>query len=268
MNEDRKAFTKLSDNEPIHISLAGITFPDSSYRITRSKAKVSVLEYVLDGTGYIDIDGKPVAVSKDQIYFLPSKIPHHYFADENTPFEKIFINISDTFLANQILTAYGLNQISIFDGIEYKNYFEQILNVIHSSDSEPVIQSKLVGILTEFLVFFKKNNATIRHNIEALKLKEYIDANTNRIVTIKELSNLIFRSSDYCLKLFRKEFGTTPYAYQLDQKLNLAKTLLIDTNVSIGEIAESIGYFDHQYFSNIFKKKTGLCPKQYRIKNK
>ncbi|MDD6735853.1 MAG: AraC family transcriptional regulator [Clostridiales bacterium] len=45
-----------------------------------------------------------------------------------------------------------------------------------------------------------------------------------------------------------------------------AKLLLSDTSVKIGEIAELLGYEDSFYFSNVFKKHTGLSPRSYRTK--
>ena len=73
MIEDRKAFPNASENDPIHISLSGITYPDRTYRIKRKKAKVSVLEYVLNGGGYIETDDDIVRVTKDQITFYLQK---------------------------------------------------------------------------------------------------------------------------------------------------------------------------------------------------
>ena len=99
---------------------------------------------------------------------------------------------------------------------------------------------------------------------EGLKLKEYLDGNLDRSVSAKELSEVIFRSPDYCRKLFLRSFGITPYGYQLEQKLRRGKTLLSQTSLSVGEIAALLGYDDPHYFSNLFLSKTGVRPLLWR----
>ena len=79
---------------PFYISLAGVTFPNASYRVTRENSPVAVIEYVVRGRGYIEIDGKIFEVGEGDIYFLPLGTRQHYFADKDDPFTKIFMNIS------------------------------------------------------------------------------------------------------------------------------------------------------------------------------
>ena len=99
-------------------------------------------------------------------------------------------------------------------------------------------------------------------------LKNYLDSHQERIVSADELAKNIFRSKDYCLKLFRREFHITPYAYQIERKMETAKSLLADTHISIGDIAEKLGYSDIHYFSNLFQKKCGCRPSEYRKSRK
>lgn len=266
MKEVKRAYPLLQDGSPLHISLAGITYPDPTYRTWRSKSSVTVIEYILDGEGYIVIDGTPQHVNQDKIYILPAGIRHEYFADKEHPFTKIFMNIEQSALCNTLLSAFGLKGKYIFDGNGLKEIFERILVTIHSEMSDSDAQSVFHGIFTEIISRLQKNEHMAVHSDEAIKLKGYLDKNLNRIVTGRELASVIFRSTDYCLKLFRREFGITPYAYQLERKMQAAKTLLYDTRMSVGEIAESLGYEDVHYFSNLFCSKCGMRPLEYRKK--
>ena len=71
-------------------------------------------------------------------------------------------------------------------------------------------------------------------------------------------------SESQTIRLFKKNFGTTPYTYVLNKKINFAKKLLIDTNLSVKEISTKLCFSDEYYFSNIFKEKVGCSPSQYR----
>ena len=95
-------------------------------------------------------------------------------------------------------------------------------------------------------------------------MKMLLDGNVHRLVSNAELAAQIFRSADYCVKLFKKEFGTTPYDYQLTQKMSLAKQMLRQTAIPIAELASALGYSDAHYFSGLFKQKCGMSPRAYR----
>lgn len=263
MNEDIKVFLPKDHAEPFWISMAGVTFPDSSYHIVRNPSDVSVIEYIIDGVGYVEQDGKKHPVTKDQIYFLMADERQEYYADEQQPFTKIFMNISGSF-CEHLVRAYGLSGQHFFDGNGLKETFEQIRTIFHAAIPEQEMQFRLQGVFVEILSRLSNRERERNYSVEARALKEYLDLHMDRIVSVKELSSSIYRSSDYCLKLFNREFQTTPYAYQIDRKMALAKTLLGDTQMSVSEIAESLGYHDAHYFSNLFKKKCGSSPAYYR----
>jgi YesN/AraC family two-component response regulator len=50
----------------------------------------------------------------------------------------------------------------------------------------------------------------------------------------------------------------------LEKKISFAKKLLVDTSLSVKQISDKLCFSDEYYFSNIFKKKTGQTPSQYR----
>lgn len=261
MNEFLKPFAHKKS--PFYISLAGVTYPSANYHITRTKADTFVIEYVTDGAGYVFADGKMNYVDKDTVYLLMAGEKHDYYADSENPFQKIFLNISGEF-CGQLLLAYGLSGKNFFDGNGLKPTFEKIIDVISLKMPDSEMQTVLQGIFVEIISKLSVAVAENKHSDEARKLKNYLDSNISQLVSVKELSKTIFRSQDYCQKLFSREFGITPYAYQLERKMQTAKSLLTSTNLSIGEIAERLGYTDIHYFSNLFQKKCGCRPTEYR----
>lgn len=263
MNEYLKPFASFDREPPLKIELAGITYPDPAYRITRSDANIFVIEYVIDGEGYVLFDGEMHHVSADTVYLLTAGERHEYYADSVSPFSKIFLNVSGS-LCEQLIMAYGLSGRHIFHENGVKAAFERILPVIASEMSEEEMQASLQGIFVEIISALSLSLSKTEHSDEAIRLKDYLDSNPERIVSSAELSKIIFRSSDYCQKLFKREFGITPYAYQLERKMQAARSLLADTQLSVGEIAERLGYSDIHYFSNLFRAKCGCRPLSYR----
>ncbi|MEE0927586.1 MAG: AraC family transcriptional regulator [Acutalibacteraceae bacterium] len=268
MNEVRKAYPVSSEKDPLHISLAGITYPDPTYHIQRKSSNISVIEYILDGEGLVFHRGEWQRVTKDMIYFLPAGCDHEYMSDPDNPFTKIWMNIDSGALCSHLISVYGLSDRHFFEGNGLKVLFEKILITIHSENEDNEQQASLNGIFTEIIARLSQQIRFSEHSDEAMRLMKYLNSNTHRMVSGKELCAVIFRSPDYCLKLFSEEFGITPYAYQLERKMEVARSLLTNTSLSVKEIAETVGYGDPQYFSNIFKTKCGLSPLSFRKKSR
>ena len=250
---------------PLYISLSGVTSPDPDYHITRSCAKVSVIEYVLSGSGYINFRGVSHHVGADTVYFLPMGEAHDYRSDPEDPFTKIFMNVKGVFGA-ELFRAYGLGGQVTFSGQEVRPLFEKIPDLLRSEIPDSEKQAALQGLFVQILALLSQGQQAAEYSAEVLVMKNYLDDQLHRRVSTQELAKLVFRSADYCEKAFRREMGTTPYAYQLDQKIQKAKALLSHTQMSVGAIGQSLGYEDLHYFSNLFYQKCGIRPLGYRKK--
>ena len=221
MREKLKALA-FDAHSPMCVMLAGITYPTPNYFISRSNSSIFDIEYVTEGAGYVEIGSEVHRVCADTIYLLYEGEAHRYYSDPETPFSKIFINISGGFCSS-LLTAYKINGKHFFDGNGLKPLFERILEIIDSDLSDVAMQCALQGVFLEIISRLSKAESEADYSDEAILLKEYLDSHISRIVTSRELARVIFRSPDYSLKLFKREFGTTPYAYQIDRKINFLK---------------------------------------------
>ena len=72
----------------------------------------------------------------------------------------------------------------------------------------------------------------------------------------------------YFSKLFKEETGSNFVEYLTGLRMDQAKEMLKDENLSMKEICAAIGYSDPNYFSRIFKKNVGLTPTEYREREK
>ncbi|MBF0777993.1 helix-turn-helix domain-containing protein [Streptococcus cuniculi] len=92
----------------------------------------------------------------------------------------------------------------------------------------------------------------------------YIDHHIDEELTRKTLADLVFLSPDYLAKIFKQETGTTLIHYITEQRISLAKDLLVHSEQNIYSIANQLGYDNYSYFSKIFKHQTGLSPIEFR----
>lgn len=92
----------------------------------------------------------------------------------------------------------------------------------------------------------------------------YIHQHYNEKLTISLLARLEHLSPSRFRLLFRDATGMAPLEYITALRLNHARQLLVQTESSLGEVAQAVGYPDQFYFSRIFKEHTGLTPSAYR----
>ena len=103
-----------------------------------------------------------------------------------------------------------------------------------------------------------------RGNQRMLAARQYIDENFTSDIALDTLAAL----SNMSLTNFRREwgrtFGGTAIKYRDEKRLLLAKDLLIEGKLKIGDIAFACGFSDGSYFVRFFKKHTGQTPMEYK----
>ena len=96
------------------------------------------------------------------------------------------------------------------------------------------------------------------------KVIEYITDNFQSKISLSDLAFETHYSQYHLLRLFKQHTGKTPFEFLLDLKIEKAKDLLQSTNFSIEQICDLCGFSGLSYFSQVFKKKTGLTPTQFK----
>jgi AraC-like DNA-binding protein len=103
-----------------------------------------------------------------------------------------------------------------------------------------------------------------RHLPECTALRQEIRENCAERIAVRDLAARVHLSPERFAAVYQALFGTTPYAEVMEARLVMAKRLLSSTDLAVKEIAFACGWGDHQYFSRLFKRKTGLPPSRYR----
>lgn len=99
----------------------------------------------------------------------------------------------------------------------------------------------------------------------------YIDRNAQNDVSLEQVGEYANMSSYYLSKIFKKETGMNFVTYLTNQKIEIAKDMLINTDIPIINIALDLSYHEPNYFSKVFKKNVGMTPtafrRKYRVKD-
>lgn len=156
--------------------------------------------------------------------------------------------------------------ITLKDTYIFEKYLHKIYLMFHENKpvKEALVSQYITNILTELLIsreiiLTKPNNSNIVDETIA-----YINEHLCENITLELLSSRVSLSPFYFIRLFKRETGFTPHEYIIESRINSAKFLLKNTNISIKEICFRTGFASESAFCSTFKKRVKYTPSAYR----
>ena len=144
--------------------------------------------------------------------------------------------------------------------LKINNHFLQNLQNINNLDELCYKLQESVEVFTESMFNYipSKNNELMKKAIA------YISKNYSKNLTLEEVANDVHLNPAYFSTVFKQSCGSSFKEYLNMVRIEESKRLLANTDYSVIDIAIAVGFEDQSYFSKVFKKYTGLTPKQYR----
>ena len=250
-NETIYTWPSPQNDAPLEILMAGITHPDTTYHMKRPKSRgIYVLEYVVSGKGHVIYENNHFSPSAGDVYFLQPHSDQEYYSAPDTPWEKIWIN-SRGRLMDMLCNAYNMQGLVYFPQCPVKEEFIKALDIVKNRGEGAQLQitlqlHKIISLLHDW--HFQRFDA--KHSREGLCLREYLDANWQKKISIAELAAIIMKSPAQTMRIFQKDWGDTPYNYLQKLRCSYACRYLNNTEHSIKELASLLGFKDEFYFSN------------------
>lgn len=96
------------------------------------------------------------------------------------------------------------------------------------------------------------------------KIGKYAVVHVDEMLSLDDVSRGVFLNSSYISHIFKKTTGVNFVDFMTDVKIDRAKVLLRDPDVLVKEVSQTLGYSAQEYFSRLFKKRTGLTPGEYQ----
>ena len=147
--------------------------------------------------------------------------------------------------------------------------------MLYISDHPGASSLHLVGQLCLFLDELVQSSDTRREkqngSLRDFYIQEavtFIKQNYQRDITVEEIAGICRLNRSYFSKLFKEVVGCTPQDFMIRLRLTQAAEQMRSTNDPIGDIARRCGYPNQLHFSQAFKKRYGLPPREWRKENK
>ena len=249
---------------PLSIESFGITYPNPDFHICRTGATYFILEFILSGKGYLVINGRTYPLKANDVYLLEPGSTHEYYADKDDPFKKIWVNFKSN-LFFTIFNEYDLKQTYVFPDTDI---FEEMSSILALEEvsvyNDHIYKTASKYLFSIFMKLAEKRQITPDGSVIAQQILAELDKAIDGTVSIEEICSKLFISRSKLIREFKTHYHVTPHAYLISRKIDFAKMLLQNTTHSIKSISTHLGFADEHYFSNIFKKKTGMSPSEYR----
>lgn len=262
--------------ERFRIQMAGITYPDRSYHILRNRSDIYCIEYVLEGHGDVVCGERHVHPRAGDVYILPPGVRHDYRASPTDPYKKIWMNVSGL-LIDALYREYQLGESIVYPHASVLPIFEGFLDMCEraarpggeASDAAAGSLSRR-GALMIHDIFARLAEQHLDGRLlsspdrYALTIREYLDRHVGDNIRLAVAAHDLGLSVSQLSRVFSRAYGESPYRYYLCQRAELARALLDNTGMRVGEISARLHCADAHYFSNQFKAVVGVSPRAYR----
>ena len=247
--------------------------------------------YIKEGSCRIQIDGIDFICKKNNIVFLRPGVPHSFYVGKegvsqpHIHFDAIYsprslitpISFKDrdamtpeeiNLIQEDVLSGFNIPCVfSPEDPSSFQRLFFNIIDCfIKGSDSVLKAKAKMALLIDMVISQFDEEKSVSGKNPDTViaAIKNYIDENHNNILTLDFLSEMFFINKFTLIRKFKNIYGINIIKYYNEKRLETAKNMLKNSNMTIKQIGDALNFTDAYSFSRFFKSSTGVSPKEYR----
>lgn len=249
---------------------AGHLIAGEDYRKVHPNYPGHKLLFCLKGEGFVRVHGRDWKVSEGDLAWIFNDNDNAHWPVEGSPWEILWVRVEGPHMSSiyRVLTTVGSPVFGGVDGTRAAAAFKRILRTLVKRPiaMEAGIHAEVAGIIN--LLFASRHDAnptadspipqSLRKPLEAMRLRY------NEPLTVNELARMAGMSVSSFHRQFKAATGTSPIDWLKRERINQAKKRLLETDDTIGAIADETGYYDQFYFSKDFKRMTKLSPTEYR----
>lgn len=241
------------------------------------------LYYLYSGERYYFIKDKTYHIKRGTLVLINSYDIHCTTNFATSGYDRILINFKKDFLKKYLEDIHDVNLFECFNQSAHiirlnsqeqrfmETFLHTMMNEYKAKDTG--YNSYLKAALIQLLLFINRHNEQLNnsdlHYVNSThktisEITEYINANYNTDITLTSISDLFFISPYHLSRTFKRVTGFAFIEYLNAVRIKHAQKLLRETDLTISEIAEIVGYKSNTHFGRIFKGVTGFCPLSYR----
>lgn len=230
---------------------------EKAKEIPESKIPFYDMTVVFGGSLYYEINGEKVTVNENECIFIPPDSSRKRYGG-NAPSEYASFNFTTDEALKLPLVVKNCSGSEIRHIVFACNRFKNPYELKALGVMQP-LAAALIGAL----VFAESRG---KYSEITSGILSFVQKNYSLNLSLGEICNEIGYSPTYAESVFKKDTGRSVIDCLIETRISKAKELLIENIAPVTEIAEKTGFNDYNYFSRLFKKRTGFSPLRFRQK--
>jgi AraC family transcriptional regulator len=228
----------------------------------------------------LEVGGRTLSArfTNQSVSVIPPGILRQFSRDSAVPYELTAILIDPLMLAGISRAQTGLDfpniipQFGIVDPL-IRSIGMMLDNEMESENPNPRIyaESLLAALVAQIFSRYTDRQTGARntgaHGVQIRRAVEYINQHMDGDLRLEDIAKVANMSKYHFAKVFRQVVGMPPHQYLVRMRVEKARKLLIESEMSITEVANLVGYEDTGQFSEQFLKIVGATPHRYRLTN-
>ncbi len=228
------------------------------------------LFYIVGGKGQFLIQDQLYPVNANNLVIVNPNIPHTEVSLNSQPLEYIVLGIEGIELAGSEHSNGNFSLLDHFESVEISGCLRNILREMEqkSTGYEDVCQAYMeiliIRLMRNTILYSTAKPHQASSNRQCAAVKRYIDLHFKEALTLELLAEEAHMNKFYLSHTFKQEYGISPINYMITRRIEESKYLLAETDLSMSQIAQLLGFSSSSYFSQVFRRTQGASPMEYR----
>ena len=228
------------------------------------------LFFIVGGKGQFLIDDRLHPVNVNNLVIINPNVTHTEVSLNAQPLEYIVLGVEGIALANSETSS---GQFSILDHYESAEVAGCLRNILREMEQKNTGYEDVCQAFMEILIIrlmritalsVPTEPHTISTNRQCAAVRRYIDLHFKEALTLEQLAEEGHMNKYYLSHAFKREYGVSPINYMISKRIEESKYLLAETDLSMSQIAQLLGFSSLSYFSQVFHRTQSISPKEYR----
>lgn len=228
------------------------------------------LFFVVSGEGRFQIQELHFDVKSNDLIIINPNVLHTETASNGSPLEYIVLGLDGADFLGKGSKDLRFCHFPCADlSKDILFYLQEIL--IELKEEQPYSENISLGwlyVLVAKLQRYRELTLTVKSpgktTLESAQIKRYIDNHFKEDISLDSLANVAHLNKFYLSHIYKRDHGISPINYLIERRIRESKFLLRDTDYSVSQIAQFIGFSSPSYFSQCFNRVEGISPRAYR----
>ena len=268
--EQEKSFTIRGTAKLLNVASA--TYGGDWHSVPHTHNHMELF-YIVGGKGQFLIEDQLHPVNVSNLVIINPNVTHTEVSLNAQPLEYIVLGVEGI----ELVAGETSNGCSILDHFETMEVSSCLRNILREMELKNTGYQDICQAYMEILLIRLMRNIDLAvsadpqigtGNRQCAAVKRYIDIHFKEALTLEQLADEAHMNKFYLSHAFKKEYGVSPINYMTSRRIEESKYLLAETDLSLSQIAQLLGFSSLSYFSQVFRRTQEISPMEYRQNNR